>query len=574
MIPLPHNYVIEPSPTLRQSRGDEEILENKIDAPLMPVRMLNEFTYCPRLMYLEWVEGEWRDNYETVDGRFVHRRVDEPSRTAPSLNEEAWRTRAITLSSPSLGLIAKLDLVEGDDGHVSPVEYKRGKTPSNPNHAFDPERVQVAAQVLILRDQGFDVEAGYLYFAVSHERVRVVMDTELTELTHRHIVAMRTAASSDFAPPVLIDSPKCPKCSLVGICLPDETALLQAVPVVSKPIRRLIPSMDIKVPVYLTQQGTSIGKSGERLVVREHGTTLQEIKMMDIGHVAVFGNVQLSTQAIQALCASDIPITYFSSGGWFYGHTQSHGHKNILLRQAQFRVAEDQLRSLELARQFVVGKIANCRTILRRNATNVDDTLIALKSLGAKASQSSSMDTLLGLEGAAAAAYFARFSLTFKGRAHEFDWQNRNRRPPRDPVNAMLSLGYALLSKVVAITCQSVGLDPYLGFYHQPKYGKPALALDLMEEFRPIVVDSVVLTAINTGEMTSDDFISRLGSVALTERGRKTFIGAFERRMNTEIMHPLFGYKISYRRILEVQTRLLTRFLMGEIDHYVPFRTR
>lgn len=549
-------------------------MEINIELPLIPVRMLNEFTYCPRLMYIEWVQGEWRDNYETVDGRFTHRRVDTPQRTAQVPQEDAWRTRSVTLSSDSLGLIAKLDLLEGGAGFVSPVEYKRGKTPGNPHQAYDPERVQVVAQALILRDQGFDVDMGYLYFAGSHERVPVALDPDIVDFTHQQIAAMRGAAGLDHAPPVLQDSPKCPKCSLVGICLPEETALVQADAAgAAKPIRRLIPSMDIKVPVYLTQQGTSLGKSGERLIVREHGSTLQEIKMMDIGHVAVFGNVQVSTQAIQALCSQEIPITYFSSGGWFYGVTQSHGHKNILLRQAQYRIADDQKRSLKLAQQLVIGKIANSRTILRRNAKNVDDQLSALKRLGIKAASSSSIESLLGIEGAAAATYFSQFSMVFKEKA-QFDWRNRNRRPPLDPVNAMLSLGYALLAKVFTVTCQSVGLDPYLGFYHQPKYGKPALALDLMEEFRPIIVDSVVLTAINTGELTEDDFISRLGSVALTERGRKTFIGAFERRMSTEITHPLFGYKVSYRRIIEVQTRLLGRFLLGEINHYVPFRTR
>jgi len=293
-----------------------------------------------------------------------------------------------------------------------------------------------------------------------------------------------------------------------------------------------------------------------------------------VGHVAVFGNVQISTQAIQALCGADIPLTYFSSGGWFYGYTHGHGHKNVLLRHAQFQTADNKQRSLELARQFVVGKIANSRTLLRRNATQVEETVTALKRLADKAATAPAMEMLLGIEGAAAAAYFSRFSLLLKDKASEFDWDNQNRRPPRDPINGMLSLGYALLAKQFTIISQSVGLDPYLGFYHQPKYGKPALALDLMEEFRPIIVDSIVLTALNTGELASGDFVSQLDAVALTEKGRRTFLGAFERRLNTEITHPLFGYRISYRRILEVQTRLLTRFLTGELERYIPFRTR
>ncbi len=258
-------------------------MEHAPEKPLIPVRMLNEFTYCPRLMHLEWVQGEWQDNYETVDGRFVHRRVDDPSRTQPSIEDASWHLRSLTISSPSLGLIAKLDLVKGDKGRVSPIEFKRGKTPRVPNRAYDPERVQVAAQCLILRDQGFDVDEGFLYFAESHERVPVILDDSLLDLTHHHIAEMHQTAVSEVVPPVLIDSPKCPRCSLVGICLPDETALLQWHDETgSQPIRRLIPSADIKVPVYLTQQGTSVGKSGKRLIVRDHGTTIQEIKMMEV----------------------------------------------------------------------------------------------------------------------------------------------------------------------------------------------------------------------------------------------------------------------------------------------------
>ncbi len=155
-----------------------------------------------------------------------------------------------------------------------------------------------------------------------------------------------------------------------------------------------------------------------------------------------------------------------------------------------------------------------------------------------------------------------------------FQFDGRNRRPPKDPVNALLSLGYALLSKDLTIIVTGVGFDPYLGFYHQPRYGRPALALDLMEEFRPLIVDSVVLSAINTGAVRPDDFLRRGGAVSLTPAGRSKFIRAYERRMDEEITHPVFDYRISYRRTLEVQARLLARYLGGEISEYPPFATR
>ena len=199
-----------------------------------------------------------------------------------------------------------------------------------------------------------------------------------------------------------------------------------------------------------------------------------------------------------------------------------------------------------------------------------------LKRDHAHAAQAQSLEELLGIEGTAARRYFSEFRGMLKtdGVQPDFDFDGRNRRPPKDPVNALLSLAYAMLAREWTVTLHAVGLDPYLGFYHQPRYGRPALALDMMEEFRPLIADSVVLTAINNGEVRSEDFIRRMGSVALTPEGRRRFIETYERRMSQEITHPVFGYQVSYRRILEVQARLLGRYLCGEIPEYPSFTTR
>ena len=161
-----------------------------------------------------------------------------------------------------------------------------------------------------------------------------------------------------------------------------------------------------------------------------------------------------------------------------------------------------------------------------------------------------------------------------KGRSLEFDFRGRNRRPPRDPVNAVLSFLYAMLIKQAMVMAFTVGFDPYLGFYHQPRYGKPALALDLVEEFRPLIADSVCLSLINNGELGPEHFITRGDAAGLTQNGRRKVIEAYERRMDTLVTHPLFGYAVSYRRILEIQARLLSRHLLGELPAYPVFRTR
>ena len=185
------------------------------------------------------------------------------------------------------------------------------------------------------------------------------------------------------------------------------------------------------------------------------------------------------------------------------------------------------------------------------------------------------LDTARGVEGAAAALYFSQFPTMISGCSWaRFTFDGRNRRPPRDPINAMLSLGYSILSKEAAGVCYAVGLDPFLGFLHQPRYGRPALALDLMEEFRPLIADSVVISLINRREILESDFIFTTSGTFLKDRGRKVFWEAWFRRMDTEVSHPEFGYKMSYRRMLEVQARQLWRFCRGEATHYHGFTTR
>ena len=202
--------------------------------------------------------------------------------------------------------------------------------------------------------------------------------------------------------------------------------------------------------------------------------------------------------------------------------------------------------------------------------------LADLRRLAKKAPRAKDFGVLLGVEGAAAARYFQSFAGMLKQDAEGggFDIQGRNRRPPTDPVNALLSFGYAMLTRTWVVALSSVGLDPYRGFYHQPRYGRPALALDMMEPFRPLIVDSAVVTALNNGEVQPADFVRTPVGVNLTGAGRKRFIATFERRLAQEVTHPLFGYRVEYRRLLQIQARLLGRFLLSEIAEYPNFVTR
>jgi CRISPR-associated protein Cas1 len=274
-------------------------------------------------------------------------------------------------------------------------------------------------------------------------------------------------------------------------------------------------------------------------------------------------------------------------GGWFYGVTHGLGVRNIYLRREQFRLADVPSFCLRLARLLVAGKIRNHRTMLQRNHIEPPAGAIAfMKCMIGEAERASSTESLLGVEGNAARIYFENFSGMIKSGDDDvgsqpsaapefnFDFTKRNRRPPRDAVNALLSFAYSVLAKDLTIVCHAVGFDPFLGFYHQPRFGRAALALDLMEPFRPLIADSAVLSAINTRMVTPGDFVRTGDAVALKADGRKAFFRAYEQRMDTLVTHPIFGYRVNYRRLLEIQARLLARVLTGEIAEYPVFVTR
>lgn len=551
----------------------------------LPARMVNEFVYCPRLCYYEWVEGLFAESADTVEGKIRHARVDAGTGALPNPAESApgeiKTGRSVTLASETHKVIAKMDLIEVEGDTATPVDYKRGRPKEGDGglEAWPADRAQIAVQGLILRENGYRCEEGVLWYAETRQKVRVPLtEAELRETVAAIEGAWRMARGGERPAP-LTDSPKCTGCSLNGICLPDETKLLAALEGAGeKPeeVRRLsAPRSELRT-LYLNTAGLRVGKSGEVLQIREKDRLVQEARIGELGSVNVFGNIQVSTQAIQSLCEAGTPVCYFSMGGWFYGITQGLIQKNVFLRREQYRRADDGEFCLRLARSLTAAKIRNQRTlVLRNHAEPSEAALRGMKAMAEEAERATSLDELLGIEGNGARLYFGEFAGMLKGDAAlEFEFDGRNRRPPRDPVNAMLSLGYSVLAKDLTVACAEVGFDPYLGFYHQPRFGRPALALDLMEPFRPLVVDSAVLTAVNTGMVGVRDFVRAGKSVALTADGRKGFFRAYEGRMDGLVTHPLLGYRVSYRRLLEVQARILARVVDGELKEYQAFVTR
>jgi len=579
----------------------------------LPLRMLNEYAYCPRLFHLMHVEGRWADNVYTVEGRHVHRRVDRIDHALPNAQEQQEQkptttptgdepptiTRSVPLGSATLGLTAKLDLVSCDGQEAVPVETKRGRVPNNEQRSYEPERVQLMAQGLLLREHGYQCDHGVLYFAGSRTRVDIPFTDELETRTRQLLEQAHEASASTTLPEPLNDSPKCRGCSLAGICLPDETLTLRALEIEGgqsdtpplKPrhhadgdenpsaIRRLYPARPDATPLYVQEQGAYVGKSGKTLIVRKQGEQLAQAKLKDTSQLVLCGNIQVSTQTLHLMCEANIPVIYLSTGMWFYGLTHGITLRNAYDRAAQFAVAGQRDRCLSFAQRLIADKAANQRTILRRNARSSPKLALTLRDIDdlvARIEPIQSIESLLGIEGAIAAKYFQQFGDTLKGTDFDANWEfkNRNRRPPRDPVNAMLSFAYALLSKECTVALLGEGLDPWWGLYHRPRHGRPALALDMMEPFRPVVADSAVITAINTGMVKHRHFEHAAAACILQSAGRKALIRAYEARLDQLITHPIFDYRCSWRSVIRLQARLLARWLRGDIPRFDNVVTR
>ncbi len=349
--------------------------------------------------------------------------------------------------------------------------------------------------------------------------------------------------------------------------------------------------------LYLTTPGSKVQKVGEALKINipavaeaaEHSVT---VPLQKITQVIVYGNVTLSTPVLQSLMELHVGVTYLTGYGRFLGHLGPALSRNGQLRLAQHQAHHDPQRRMELARACVCGKVRNQRVLLMRfgRKQEVPEITDAVKTLhqcekaleaftpAGKApadphhpQADSDWGTLLGYEGTASAAYFKVFGLLLNA---PWRFEGRKRRPPTDPINALLSFAYTLLHNQVQSAVETVGLDPYIGFLHGTQYGKPALALDLMEELRPIIADSVVVTVVNKRILKPEDFEEQLGAYRLTDSGRRRFLEQWEGRLETEFQHPVFDYKVTYRRALELQTRLLARWLLGEIPAYQPLVVR
>jgi CRISPR-associated protein Cas1 len=585
--------------------------------PPLPVRRLHNFIYCPRLFYFQWVENIFQENADTVAGSHVHRNVDAPSRLDNPKElglPEGTKLRSLRLESESLGLIGVVDIVEGGPEGAEIIDYKKGsarREAEGDRVAKEPDAMQVAAHALLLREHGVNAVRGAIYYAADKRRVPVEFSEELFAKVRKAIEEARAVAASGHCPPPLKNDARCLYCSAYPICLPNESLWWakrrkatdpegqlqfgfagQSVDAVRDRILEALdfaaestdkeptlqpprPGGDDGEVLVVQTPGAQIGQRGDELIVSVKGEDARKIPGQQVRAIYCYGAVQITAQAVSTCLELGIDVAYFSPAGRFLGMLGGLPASGVDARRGQYRLFELPGVRLQLAREVIRAKIHNQRVMLMRNGDVPDRVLSLMASFRDSTASARDLTALLGIEGGAAALYFEQFESMLKQRDDwKFDWRGRNRRPPRDPVNALISLGYSMLAKELTGVCYSVGLDPFLGFMHQPRYGRPALALDLMEEFRPLIADSVAISLINRGELGPEDFIRSANGTFLNDKGRRPFWEAWFRRLDTEVSHPEFSYKMAYRRMLEVQARQLWRFVRGEALTYHGFVTR
>lgn len=331
--------------------------------------------------------------------------------------------------------------------------------------------------------------------------------------------------------------------------------------------------------IYIIQEDAFIGKTDERLIVKVGKEKHIDVPLIKVEGIVILGRATVSPAVVAELLQRHIPITFLTKTGRYLGRLEPEVTKNIFVRKSQWLAAGESPQAVHAVRGFVRGKLKNYRnTLLRRSREyselDLQTKITQIEQAIAPINKTENINSLRGLEGAGSAAYFGCFNQLINNSA--FSFQTRNRRPPLDPVNSLLSLGYALLRNDIQSAVNIVGFDPYLGYLHVERYGRPSLALDLMEEFRPLIVDSVVLSTLNKKLLNPEHFITEPLShaVSLTPEGLKIFLQLYEHKKQSKFTHPVLKRQCTYQESFEIQARLLAKYLMEETNQYPPLVLR
>ena len=333
--------------------------------------------------------------------------------------------------------------------------------------------------------------------------------------------------------------------------------------------------------VYVNNPDRYLSLDGENLVISQEGDEIGRVPLHNIERIITFGHAGASPALMGKCAKTGIELVFMSRNGHFIARVEGEVRGNVLLRRQQYRYADDKQKSLDIAKNIISAKLFNSRWVLERmirdHGARIDTELFGRKSEFLKnsvnqAREACDIDTLRGIEGEAASVYFSVFNDMILQQKEDFYFNTRNKRPPLDNVNALLSFSYSLATSMCTSALESVGLDPYVGFMHTDRPGRRSLALDMVEEFRSVLCDRFVLTTINKRIVNNGDFIKREdGAVILTEDGRKSFFGAWQKRKYEELKHPFLEEKVEWGMLPYVQAMLLARYIRGDLDCYPPF---
>lgn len=526
----------------------------------LPISLVCHTAFCPRRTWLEAV-GDDVDSFAIQAGQTAHSRVDDARSSRP------LALRSVEIGHTGLHLSGRCDVLEGELGcGVEIVEYK--STPVRRRPEVTPAQVtQLALQRLCLTDMGITVLGQSIYFVNHQVRQPVhIGEKEISDAMTWVEHTRRVVASTD-APEPLEDDARCNGCSHAEVCLPDEHHARQK----SRSISVVNPDSEV---LHLLTQGSRASLRSGRVRVVKGDDELASIPFERVLGIVAHGNVDLSAALIRECLWNRATLVWCSSRGRVTGWAHSAASPAGLTRSLQHY--RSVVGDLPIAREILATKVSNQGTQIRRNGIDCDDSVRSIRAIAKEIRTAQSIDDLVGLEGQAAASYFERFADLIRpsGIWAYRQWPGRRGRLATDPLNSMLNFAYGLLLADCIRALVACGLDPSAGFIHSSTRNKPALGLDLMEEFRAPIADSVVLGALNNRELRPEMIKTVAGSSRLLTSGTRALATAYERRLQTEIKHPLFGYRATWRRCIEVQARLLRGTLDGSQPRYTGMRTR
>lgn len=574
----------------------------------LAVHSLHALAYCERLFYLENVENLRVADERVYAGRRLHVEIERDE------DENEWLT--LQLESEKWGLVGKVDCIRRRDGMLIPYEHKRGRaarTQSGSPEAWWSDKLQVFAYAALIEEHsGRDVIEGRIRYHADNVTVRVRIDDDACRLLSEAIARARELQASVIRPSVTANEKLCAKCSLAPVCLPEEARLAEGVvarktdgmkgkpgngpiflslnelfksdqqTVIKKPVR-LFPADDDRHTLHVMTQGARVGRKGDRLEITAPDELPTLHPVHEVGQVVLHGFSQITTQALGFCAQNEIGIHWITNGGRYLG-SWSGGAGSVQRRIRQYRALTTPDFCLQLSKRLAEARVRSQLSVLLRASRDAEqnksaaitESISTIRKLLSPMSRANSIHSLRGYEGSIGAQYFKVLPHLISDEAgDEMKPDGRNRRPPRDRCNALLSFGYSLLMRDVMNAILIVGLDPSLGFYHQPRSQAHPLALDLMELFRVPLVDLPLIGSINRRQWDEEaDFQITGQQVWLSDSGRKKLVGIYEHRKADQWKHPVIGYSLSYSRLLELEVRLLEKEWMGEGGLFARMRLR